>query len=367
MRKLTNFEKKTNEWITVHLSRISFIQKIFFVDHLRVMIHAGLSLVDSLEILHKETNNKGFQKIIGEIKKQVSEGNQFSNVLSKYPKVFPPIYVKMISAGEMSGKLENALSQVTIQMQKTQQLRSSIRGAMIYPAVVVSAMIGIGVLMTTVVLPKLITIFNEFDSELPLATKILIAVTQFISNPLNLILVIVILVFTITGFISLLKKSPSFKRLIHKINLHVPIFGGVIKKINLARFSMTLSSLMKSAIPIIEAVNITADTCSNILYQNSLHKASEEIKSGVPLSEILRRDDNIFPPMVTEMIMVGEQTGEIDNLLTELANFYSSEVDKTMKNFTTIIEPVLIIMLGIAVGGVAVAVIMPMYSLVQNF
>ncbi len=367
MRELTKFEKKLNDWVATHFSHISFVQKIFFVEHLRTMIHAGLSLVASLEILHKETSNKSFQKIIWEIKKEVNEGKSFSAVLAKYPKIFPPIYVKMVSAGEVSGKLENALEQVATQMQKTQQLKSSIRSAMIYPSVVVMAMIGIGVLMTTVVLPKLITIFSEFDSELPLATKILIAITEFVSNPINLAILVSLLGLLIVGFVMLLKKSPSFKRMIHNINLRIPIFGSVIKKINLARFSMTLSSLMKSAIPIIDSVDITADTCSNVLYKESLHKASEEIKSGTPLSEILRRYNRIFPPMVTEMIMVGEQTGEIDNLLTELADFYNTEVDKTMKNFTTIIEPVLIIMLGLAVGGVAVAVIMPMYSLVQNF
>ena len=154
---------------------------------------------------------------------------------------------------------------------------------------------------------------------------------------------------------------------IHKINLNLPIFGAVIKKINLARFSLTLSSLLKSTIPIIQAVEITSETCSNITYKQALKGAVENIKTGQPLSEVLATHDKLFPPMVTEMVMVGERSGEVDRLLQELSEFYGEEVDKTMKNFSTIIEPVIILLLGGAVAGLAVAVIMPIYSLVNNF
>ena len=169
------------------------------------------------------------------------------------------------------------------------------------------------------------------------------------------------------GFISSLRKFPDFKRFVHKINLHLPIFGKIMKKINLARFSLTLSSLLKSTIPIIDAVQITADTCGNVIYRDILKQAAEKIKTGTPLSEILSQNPSLFPPMVTEMIMVGERTGEVQQLLDELSAFYGSEGDKTMKNFTAIIEPVIIINLGVAVAFMAIAVIMPMYSLVQNF
>lgn len=349
------------------LMHIPFVQKIFFVDHLRTMLHASLSLVEALAILEKEMSNRAFKRIVGEIKKEVEKGRQLSEVMGEYPKVFPGMYVKMVEAGEVAGKLDEALEQITIQMKKSQELSSSIRGAMIYPAVILVAMSGVGILMTTVVLPRLIEIFNEFDSELPLATKILIAVTNFLSKPLNLSILILSIIILVAGYIVLLRQSPTFRRNVHAFNLHLPIFGKVIKQINLARFSMTLSSLLKSTIPIIDAMDISAETCSNILYKNALHDTAKQIKSGRPVSEILSTHAKLFPPMVTEMILVGERTGEVDHLLTELADFYSHEVDKTMKNFTTIIEPVIIIVLGLAVAGVAVAVIMPMYSLVQNF
>lgn len=356
-----------NQWYTDHLARIPFIQKIFFVDHLKTMVHAGLSLVESLAVLSKEIENKKLQQIIQDIKTGVERGDQLSDVLAKYPKAFPPIYVKMISAGEVSGKLEESLTQITIQMKKSYELSSSIRSAMIYPAVILTAMGGIGIMMITVVLPKLITIFEEFDSELPLPTRVLIAVTNFMSKPLNMILVFALIIGLIMTFIWALKKYPNFKFFIHKMNLHLPIAGAVIKKINLAQFSLTLSSLLNSAIPIADALEITAHTCGNVLYRDTLLIAGEKIKTGFPLSDILVANPNLFPPMVTEMIMVGEKSGAVDQLLIELSNFYSTEVDKTMKNFTTIIEPVIIIMLGLAVAGMAVAIIMPMYSLVQNF
>lgn len=366
IKQPNSLEVKLNDWFS-KLSRITVMQKIFFVDHLRTMIHASLSLVEALEILGKEMENKKFKKIIVEIKNQVEKGQPLSEVLAKYPKVFPSMYEKMVNAGEMAGKLDESLEQIVVQMKKSHELSSSIRGAMIYPAVILTAMLGVGIMMTTFVLPKLVEIFKEFDAELPLATKILIVITNFISNPINLALTIILIVGFIIGFFMMLKRIPSFRQNIHNLNLKLPIVGPVIRQINLAQFSLTLSSLLKSTLPIIEAVDITADTCSNVIYQNALHRVATEIKTGRPISQILSEYNKLFPPMVTEMVMVGERTGEIDHLLSELSVFFSSEVDKTMKNFTIIIEPVIIILLGIAVAGVAVAVIMPMYTLVQNF
>ncbi len=357
---------KIDEFL-IKLTRIKFTEKIFFVDHIRTMIKAGLSLVEALSIMEKEMSNKKFQRITHQIKERIEKGQPLSETLALYPDVFPPIYVNMISAGEMSGKLEEALNQTVVQMKKSYELMSSIRGAMIYPAVIMTAMAGVGVLMTTVVLPKLLEIFKDFDAELPLPTKILIALVDFFSNPVTIMLCTIGLVGGVSVFIRMMKKSPSFKHSVHALLLRLPIFGAVMKKINLAKFSLTLSSLLQSAIPIIDALRITGDTCGNVLFRDALHGAAEEIKDGAPLSEVLRKSPNLFPPMVTEMVMVGERSGEVESLLHELALFYSDEVDKTMKNFSTIIEPVIILILGMAVAGIALAVMMPMMSLVQNF
>lgn len=366
-RQLSPFEQKMNQWVQKHLTRIKVMDKIFLLDHLRTMLHAGLSLVEGLNVLNKELENKRLRTIVQNITEEVQKGNPLSEALQKHPDVFPNIYVKMIASGEIAGKMEESLEQIVNQMKKNYELSSSIKGAMIYPAVIVSAIGAVGILMVTVILPKITSLFNEFEADLPLSTRILIAITDFMSNPWNLVLSFMSIIGFVVLFRYLLKTQKKFRFTIHTINLKLPIFGNVIKQLNLAQFSMTLSSLLKSTLPIVEAVGITGETCTNVTYRKALYDAQEKISKGIPLSEILMIHSKLFPPMVTEMIMVGEKTGEIDRLLQELSDFYAHEVDKTMKNFSTIIEPVIIIILGLAVAGIAVAVVMPMFSLMQNF
>jgi type IV pilus assembly protein PilC len=256
---------------------------------------------------------------------------------------------------------------MVFQMKRSHEMAANIRSAMMYPTVILSAMVVVGILMATMVLPKLVSLFEEFDSALPLPTRILILVTNTLGNPLYLTGVILLVIACLSLHMYALKHSLNYQRQVHGLVLHLPIFGSVIKQVNLARFSLTLSSLLKSTIPIIDATKITADTCGNLLYKESLITASEGMKQGRTMSELLHEYPTLFPPMVTEMVLVGERTGEVEQLLQELAEFFSSEVDHTMKNFTVIIEPVIIVMLGLAVAGLAVAIIMPMYSLSQQF
>jgi len=363
-RELSPFEIKLNNLVDKYISRISFVDRMLFIHHLEIMIKAGLSIIAGLEILSKQTENKKLKIIIGEIKVDLEKGNQLSEALQKYPKLFPDVYVSMIGAGETSGKLKEALGQVSNQMKKSHELTSKIRGALIYPAVITVAMFGVAIEVVFFVLPKLMIMFKEFDADLPLATKILMGVVNFGQN-YGLFLLVGIVLFIILLF--WLLKQPNVKRVVHKINLKIPIFGKVIKKINLARFSLTLSSLLNSSIPIIDAVNITSKVVSNITYREILASSTNGLRKGSKLSEILSENSNVFPPLTTEMILVGEQTGQIEEMLAELAVYYGDEVDETMKNFSTIIEPVIILALGLAVGGIAVAVIQPMYTLAQSF
>ncbi|MBI5729371.1 MAG: type II secretion system F family protein [Candidatus Magasanikbacteria bacterium] len=355
--------EKMNEWVTNHLP-IPFVQKILFVHNLHIMIKSGLSIVDGLRILSEQMDNKRLKKILGDIKRQVEKGRQLSEVLSEYPTIFPPIYVSMIAAGETAGKMEESLLQVNNQMKKSHELTSRIKGALIYPAVILVAMAGIGIEMVVFVLPKIIVMFNDFHAELPLPTRALIWVVTTTGR---------YGIFFVVGFIALiallvwLERKPRIKRAVHAFNLRLPIFGTIIKKINLARFTLTLSSLLQSAIPIIEAVKITSNVLGNVKYREDLLAAAEALKKGEPLSEALNQAPKRFPPMAVQMIMVGEQTGEMEQMLGELSEYYGDEVDNTMKNFSTIIEPVIILALGFAVAGIAVAVIMPMYSLAQSF
>ena len=362
-RKLSPFELKLNAFVSDHLSHVPVIQKILFVSHLKTMVKAGLSLIDALRILSEEIENKKLRKVIGQIREGVEEGLQLSEVLARYPKIFPAIYVSMISAGETAGRMETALEQVSIQMKKSHELTSRIRGAMMYPAVIVAAMIGISIEVVVFILPKLLIMFKDFGAKLPLPTRILIFITDSTQKyGLWMLAIIIILVITAIWLI----KKPKIKKVVHAANLRLPIIGGIIKKINLARFTLTLSSLLESTIPIIDATRISSEVLGNVIYKESLVSVSESLKKGESLSDILRRFPKIFPPMVTEMIMVGERAGKTEDMLRELAEFYGNEVDTTMRNFTTIIEPIIILGLGLAVAGIAVAVIMPMYSLAEN-
>ncbi|MFA5061601.1 MAG: type II secretion system F family protein [Patescibacteria group bacterium] len=362
-KKLSPFEQKLNKWVSDHLSRVPIVDRILFISHMKTMVKAGLSLIDALKILSEEIGNKKLKTIISEIKDGVEKGKQLSEVLAQYPKVFPHIYVSMIEAGETAGKLEMALDQVSTQMKKNHELSSKIMGAMMYPAVIVAAMVGISIEVVFFILPKMMDMFKEFDAQLPLATRILIAFTDFTIKYgvwvlIGLVLFIILAIW--------LMKKPKIKRVIHAMNLKLPVAGPIIKKINLARFTLTLNSLLTSTIPIIDAVRICAEVLGNVIYRENLLYVSESLKKGETLSEILARFPKTFPPMVTEMIMVGERSGQTEDMLKELAEYYGNEVDTTMKNFTTIIEPVIILILGLAVAGIAVAVIMPMYSLAQN-
>ena len=232
-----------------------------------------------------------------------------------------------------------------------------------YPAVIVIAMVGISVEVVVFILPKLLIMFKEFDAQLPLPTRILIAITDFTQNYGLWMLAVIVLLVLLT--IRVLKEI-KVKRVTHAVNLKLPIVGSIIKKINLARFTLTLSSLLESTIPIIDATRISSDVLNNVIYKETLVRVAESLKKGEALSDILRQSPNIFPPMVTEMIMVGERSGKSESMLRELAEYYGNEVDTTMRNFTTIIEPIIILVMGLAVAGIAVAIIMPLYSLAQN-
>lgn len=357
------FGKKIQIWLTDNLTRVPFVEKYLFVHHLQIMTNAGLSIVSSLHVLSQEVKNKKLKKIITEIKAEVETGKQLSEVLTRYPKIFPRIYVSMIAAGEVAGKMEEALTQISNQMKKSQLISSKVRGAMIYPLVIIVAMIGISLFVVFYILPKIMVMFEDVDAELPLSTQVLVALTKFAQNYWWLVLIVVSII--IISFIRLM-KTVAFKHAIHSINLRLPILGSIVKKINLARFTLTLSSLLASTIPVVDAVRISSEVLGNVIFRKNLLEASESLKRGEALSEVLARYPATFPPMVIEMIMVGEQSGRMENMLVELSEYYNNEVETTMNNFTAIIEPVIILMLGFGVAGIAVAVIMPMYSLAQN-
>ncbi len=362
----TNFKdwiNKINNYL-IDISGVPVSEKIFFTQNLSVMIKAGISMSQALRALATQTTNKKLQKILLDVLSNVEKGKTLAESLQPYTKVFGELYINMLKTGEMSGQLEQVLKQLTLQMKKDHHLVAKVRGAMVYPSIVVTAMIIIMIIMFIFVIPQITAIFKEVEADLPLPTKILIALSDFIVN--NGLLVALI---AITGVVSFIKfiRSKKGKVIWHKFILKLPIVSPILKKVSLARFSRTTSSLLKTDIPITENFLITAKVLNNSSYKELLNAAAEELKKGVNIHTTLEKRPDLFPPIVIQMISVGEETGSLDSILEQLAIFYEEEVDQTMNNLTATLEPILMLILGLGVGSIAVAVIMPMYSLTQSF
>jgi len=360
----TEVEKKgaldnVNDFLA-RFSRVPLKEKLFFVQYLGIMLKAGISLAGGLETLSRQTTNRRFSKIIKEISRSVESGVSLTASLKPHQKVFGELFINMIEAGELSGKLEDVLAQLYIQVKKQHELLSKIKGALTYPAVIVLAMGGIGAFMMVVVVPKITVMMKDFNAELPLATKILMAISNFIVS--NGLLTSLGVVGIILIFVQILRTYRG-RYYWQAILLKLPVLAPIIKKINLARFSRTVSSLLKTDIMIIKTFKITSNVLGNLHYRKAVLEMSEKIKKGSQINEVVTAYPKLFPPVVNQIISVGEQTGELDNILAELADFYEGEVDKIMDNLPSLIEPILILVLGCGVGAMAVAIVMPMYSL----
>ena len=350
---------KWRQWL-YQLESVSLSQKIFFVQQLGIMVRTGISLAVALKTLAEQTSSKKFRRALLDIQAEVEKGNLLSRGLEKYPKIFSNLFINMVKAGETSGKLEDVLKQLYVQMKKDHDIIAKVRGAMIYPAIVITMMIIIGIVMMIYVIPNITGIFKELNVTLPLTTRILIAVSDFsLNHGLWLALGIIILIIAF----GIILRSKSGRYYFHLILLHLPVVGKIIKKINIARFCRTMSSLLKTDIPIIQSFEITARILGNVLYREVLAEAKEKVKKGVSINGALLPHPQFFPPVVLQMIAVGEETGSLDEILEESAIFYEDDVAQTMTNLPTILEPVLVVILGIGVGGMAVAVISPLYAL----
>jgi type IV pilus assembly protein PilC len=356
---LKSIVEKIDEFL-LKLSRVPLKERLFFVQHLGVMLKAGISLSVALKTLCKQSSNKYFATILTNISEKVEKGSSFAESLEPYRNVFGEMFISMIEAGEISGKLEEVLKQIFLQMKKEHILISKVKGALTYPAVIMIAMFGIGSFMIVFIIPKMTSMFVEMNVELPLPTKILINVSNAVRN--HGIIAITVLVLSIFGTIKLLKTKKG-KYYFDKIILMLPLISPIIKKINLARFSRNISSLLQTDIMIVKTFEITASVLGNSLYKEAILDMAQKIKKGGKLNEVINLYPKLFTPVVTQMVAVGEETGELDNILVELAEFYEEEVDEIMENLPSIIEPLLILVMGVGVGGMAIAIIMPMYSI----
>ncbi len=352
MDKINNFLLK--------IKKVPLKEKLFFVQHLSLMLRVGISLSKALYTLAYQAQNKYFAQVLTQMAKRVDAGEGFSEVLKSYPKVFNELFINMIEAGEASGKLEEVLKQLFVQMKKEHMLIAKVRGAMTYPMVILFALVGISIFMMVVVVPGMTANFIEMKVELPLPTKILIAISNILRTQGPLAAAIIAGLIILSARFAKTKKG---KRFFDSIILKFPIIGTITKKINLARFARNLSSLLQTDIMIVKAFDISAGVLGNSFYKEAILDIGSKIKKGETITESMKIYPKLFPPVVSQMMAIGEETGDLDNILVELAEFYEEEVNQIMTDLPSLIEPILILVLGLGVGGIAISIIMPMYKI----
>ncbi len=345
------------------IGRVKEHDLIVFAHNLSAMMTAGLSLSRALSILERQAKNVTFKATIKTLIEEISRGSTLSSGMAKFPKIFSPIFVSMVHAGEESGKLSQSLLVVGDQLEKSYLLKKKIKGALIYPTVVVSALIIIAILMFIYVVPTLAATFKELNVDLPLSTQIIMWISDFLAN--NFLLGLGIFIAIVMAFRSIL-RTKSGHRLFEKSLFYMPVVGELVRQSNSATTTRTLSSLLSSGVDMVEAISITRDVIQNSYYKDVLTTASERVQKGITLSSVFVENEKIYPLLVGEMIEVGEETGRLTDMLLNVANFYENEVDSATRNMSTIIEPILMVFIGASVGFFAISMIAPMYSVMSG-
>ena len=335
-----------------------------FTRQLSTLIDADMPLSEGLRTLAKQVEKNSFKKVISEVAEAVEGGSLLSAALSQYPNLFSGFYIKLIQSGEVSGKLHESLLYLADYVEHSQAINSKLRGALTYPAFIVFALGVVTIIMVTFVLPQLLGIFEEVGAvDLPITTRVLIWFTNFVNS--NLILVgmaTFILTFVIVYFI----RTPDGKIWLDDVKIKIPSLGGVIRNLYLARMAESLTTLMKSGIPILDALRITADLVGNNVYRKIILEAEESVKSGGTISSALAKHKEV-PPLFSSMVAIGERTGKMDFILEHVSKFYKAEAETSVDTISQIIEPVLILVLGVAVAGLVSSILLPIYNVVGSF
>jgi type IV pilus assembly protein PilC len=338
-------------------------ERMVFARNLSVMIASGLTLSRSISNLVAQTRNKYFKKILAQIFDDVQGGKTLSESLARYPNVFSELFVNMVYVGEISGNLDKVLDILAVQLEKEHDLISKVKGALTYPAVVVVAMIGIAILMLTYILPKILGVFSDMKVTLPATTVFVINLSNFIRD--HSVLLILLFIGALI-FLKFFLKTDTGKRSLSFVTIYTPVVSNIVVKVNCARFARIYSALLKSGVSVIDSLGIVSRTLSNVYYKDALKEGISAIQKGTDLSDIIAMYPKIFPVLVSQMLEVGEETGKTETVLEKLADFYESEVDQITKNLSSIIEPVLMLMIGGMVGFFAVAMMQPMYGVLEN-
>lgn len=347
----------------VLLTRVSQQQKIIFARNLGSMLSAGLSLARALSVMERETKNPRFGMIISHIASEVRRGSQLHVAMTKFSSIFPAQVIAMTRAGEESGDLATSLKLAADNLERAHLLKKKIRGAMVYPSIVLVAVVGIGAMMMIFVVPTLTSVFAQTNSTLPTSTRIVIAISNALTQHTALFIwvLVVTAILLYTGF-----KSEKGRVLRSWVLIHTPHIGGLTREVNAARTARSLSSLIASGVDVLTALDITHDVVQNAYFQNVLTSAKNDVGQGLPLSAAFIKHEDLYPAFVGEMMAVGEETGQTADMLKNLAIFYEDEVDRKTKDMSTIVEPFLMIVIGAAVGFFAMSMITPIYQVTQN-
>ncbi len=361
---LKNWFGRADTVLAFLLKRVSLAEKMTFARHLSLMIRAGFSLNKALDTLTRQTKNKYFASVLKEMSQGVAQGKSFYDVMAQSGRIFSPIFRSMVKVGEASGKLEGTLKMAALQLKREYALKKKIKGAMTYPIIVLVALAGVAAIMVLFVLPQLASTFVELNVELPLSTRIVFGFVNWVSRwwyaAFGILAAVVYAMYFFTRRTELGRVSVNY------IFLKLPIFSELTKKLNSARLSRTLGSLLSSGVPLTEAIKITADSLTNVFYKRALVSTVAEVEKGQPLSGLLGQHADLFPPVVTEMMAVGEETGSLTSILGELARFFEAEVSSATKNMSSVVEPIIMVVVGIAVGIFALSIIQPIYSITES-
>lgn len=344
------------------LGKVSIKEKSLFTRALATMISSGLPITKSFEILSKQTTNEHFKAVINDVIGRLEEGESLSSSLMRHREVFDDVYISTVKAGESTGKFEQILKQLADQQEKEYKLSSSVKAAVAYPVFITFAMIVAGFLLLTLVVPKLTEVFKQTDTELPFATRALIGTGNFMSNYWYLIIIAVILLIVWGRYYF---KSPQGKYVWGKTALNFPVLREFYTDVYMTRFTRTLGMLIDSGVPIMTAVTLVSDVIDNSVYEGILKNVVTQLERGVPMSSPLS-ENSYFPPIVSQMIAVGEQTGKLDEILLVLSNFYEQETDQRVKTLSALLEPILLIIIGLGVGTIVFSILVPLYQSTAN-
>jgi len=339
---------------------INMMQRITFAKNLAAMLSAGLTLSRALSVINRQSTNKSLKRIVTDLEGKVKEGSAFYEALAAHPKIFSKLFIAMTKAGEESGTLSEALTNISRQMDRSFTLQKKIQGAMIYPAVILVAIVVIGVLMMMFVVPTLSATFTSMNVELPPTTKAIIMISDFMKE--NVVVTLALLVAAIVGIVLFIRSKPG-SAVVLWLALRMPVIGELVKETMSARAARALSSLLSSGVEMLTAISIAREVVGTKLFADVLLEAETRVKKGEPLSSAFSDHPKLYPVFVSDMIAVGEETGKVSDMLAQVATYYETDVEDRTKDLSTIIEPLLMLLIGAFVGIFAVSMMAPIYSI----